>query len=140
MSEQSLDLLLQTVEMYRTGKYVCNDKNVINKSYPDGLCYYSEDNRGKENTDMQIIPSIGSVNSQIKLWDNNKKTWILSSASETNITINHKVGSLKPGNTFQVLLAGKEVGSYQTNQDGEINFSFNGNFKNETEIKLINKN
>jgi hypothetical protein len=140
MSEQSLDLLMQTVEMYRTGYYACNDNNVVNKSYPNGLFYYSEDNRGKDMADMQISPSKGFVNSVVKSWNNDEKIWMLSKASETKTTIDHKIGSLNPGDIFQVFVGGEEIGSFQANQDGKIKFSHTGNFTDETEVKLINKN
>jgi hypothetical protein len=140
MSEQSLDLLLQTVEMYRTGKFICKDKNVANKSYSDGVVYYSEDNRGKEMVDLQIAPSKGFVNSVVESWDDKEKIWMLSGASEIKTTINHKIGSLNPGHTFQVSVGGKKIGSYQVNQEGEIIFSYTGNFTIETEVILINKN
>jgi len=137
MSEQSLDLLLQTVEMYRTGEFICKDNNIINKSYPDGLVYYSEDNRGKEMTNLQILPSKGYVNSTVKSWNANEKIWMLSNASEKKITIDHKLGSLKPGINYKALTNGTETGTYQANQEGEIEFSHTGNFTDNTEIKII---
>jgi hypothetical protein len=140
MSEQSLDLLLQTVEMYRTGKYICKDTIVINKSYPDGLVYYSEDNRGKEMADLQIFPSKGFVNSMVKSWNTNEKIWTLNNASEKNLTIDHRLGSLIPRITYKVLINGDETGTYQANQEGEIKFSHTGNFTEETEVKIISSN
>jgi len=140
ISEQSLDLLLQTVEMYRTGNYACNAKNVINKSYPDGLFYYSEDKRGIDMTNMKIIPSKGFVKSVIKSWNNDEKIWLLSNASESNISINHSVGSLKPESNYKVYLDGNEIGTYSASTTGHINFSPTGDFIKEItiEIKEVN--
>ena len=90
-------------------------------------------------SDRAIIKR-GFVKSIVKSWDDNQKIWMLSGASETYTTIKHKVGSLNPGNTFQVLVGGKEIGSYQANQEGEIKFSHTGYFTGETEVKLINRN
>jgi len=132
MSEQSLDLLLQTVEIYRTGKYV--RKNIVNKSYPDGLYYYSEDNRGNDKVNLQIIPSKGFVNSVVKSWDSDPKVWILSDASETNITITYNVGSLKSGHTYKVYINGNELGSYNADMSGFVQFSHTGNFTGKNTI------
>jgi hypothetical protein len=90
--------------------------------------------------DMQISPSKGFVNSVVKSWNNDEKIWMLSKASETKTTIDHKIGSLNPGDIFQVFVGGEEIGSFQANQDGKIKFSHTGNFTDETEVKLINKN
>jgi hypothetical protein len=139
MSEQSLDLLLQTVEMYRTGKYVCRETSVVNKSYPDGLIYYSEDIRGKEMTDLMIFPSVGSVNSVVKSWTNKEKVWILDTASETPITVSHKVGSLNPETTYQVIVKGESIGTYHTNQKGEMSFEVSGTFQEKTGLEIMEK-
>jgi hypothetical protein len=140
MSEQSLDLLLQTVEMYRTGSFACNNKSVVNKSYPDGLLYYSKDIRRKDMTNMRIIPSKGSVKSVIKSWDNDEKVWNLSDASESNITINHTIGSLTPGSTYKVFINGNEMGSYVVGPNGYMKFLHTGDFSGENtmEIKKVN--
>jgi hypothetical protein len=136
MSEQSLDLFMQTVELYRTGEYVCKDTEIINKSYPDGLVYYSADKRGRDMTDLRIVPSKGFVNTVVKSWDKNAKMWMVRNASEGNVTIKQTVGSLDVGKTYKVLLDGSKIGAYEADATGTINFSYTGDFSGENTVEL----
>ena len=140
MSEQSLDLMLQTVEMYRTGIYICKDKNVNNKSYPDGLVYYSDDSRGKEMANLQVLPSKGYIKCVVTSWNSSEKIWILSNASENELTVEQIIDSLKPGMTYRILFNGRETGTYQANQKGEIKLKNAGNFTGKTEVRIISPN
>jgi hypothetical protein len=137
MSEQSLDLLIQTVEMYRTGNFICKDKDIINKSFVDGLVYYSADKRGKEMADLQIFPSKGYVKSVVDSWEVDKKIWTVNNASEKQITLRHRLGSLETGKIYTAFVDGDEIGSYPADENGKIQFSHTGNFSDKTEIELV---
>jgi hypothetical protein len=140
MSEQSLDLLIQIVEMYRTGEYICSDESIINKSYASGLTYYSKNIKGKEITSLRVIPSQGSVNTGVKSWSENKKVWILNNNSDAGITINHIVDSLIPGSTYHLQIDNEEIATYQTTPKGSLEFSLTDNFVEAKTIKLIKRN
>ena len=139
VNEQSLDLFLQTVEMYRLGEFICKNKMVVNKSYPDGQVYYSEDIRGKQMTEMQIFPAKGFIHSTVMSWTANDKKWMLQSNSTIQSNIRHKISSLYPASKALVLMNGKEIGMFETNQNGELIFDISGTLSKETILEIVMK-
>lgn len=140
MSEQSLDLLLQIVEMYRMGKALYYGDNLVNKIYPDGKCYYSEDISEKMKVGLSVLPSKCSIKVFVNNWDEDYKKWTVKGAEDLIITTTHKVSELKPNTWYYFYVNGKSVVAYQSNSKGKIVFAYTGNLKDSTifEVKSAN--
>lgn len=126
MSEQSLDCFLQTLEMYRTGRDIYFGKNLTNKIYPDGTCYYSMDISEQEKVNLSVLPSKGTVNVMVNTWTGDHKKWTESGASEAKVTTTHTVGDLKPNTWYQIYCNSDLYGTYQSNGRGTIRFTYSG--------------
>jgi len=127
MSEQSLDCFLQTLKMYREGKDIYYGEGLINKIYPDGICYYNVDISKHKKVNLSVLPSEGNIIIVVNSWDDNTKKWTVSDATEEKISTINKLGDLKPNTWYNVYVNNEIHGNYQSNQDGTIRFLYTGN-------------
>ncbi|NIT54802.1 MAG: hypothetical protein GWN00_00725 [Aliifodinibius sp.] len=129
MSEQSLDLLLQIIEMTRMGDEIYFGDYILNKVYPDGDCLYNQDVTHAEIVNLHVLPSNGSVSVMVKKWNKTEKVWVEENAPEENISVFHEVGSLDPGHWYMITIDGQKSGKYQADTNGVVRFPFSGNIK-----------
>ena len=127
MSEQSLDCFLQTLIMYRKGRNIYFGENLINKIYPDGVCYYSMDIIKQKKVNLTIIPSKGNINVTVNKWNDKNKEWTERGTTEVKITVTHSVSDLKPDTRYKVYVNNELYNSYQSDLNGTIVFNYTGN-------------
>jgi hypothetical protein len=124
MGEQSLDAFLQVVEMFRCGNDFYYGNGIANKSYPDGIVYYSADTNGAQLSKLKVLPSAGTVTVTIQSWTPEQKNWVETAGSAVELTTFHSVGGLTPGARYRVSDNGEPVGVFQATPDGHIEFSY----------------
>jgi len=124
MNEQSLDCFLQIVEMYFTGRGLYFE--VVNKVYPDGICYYSTDISKKKRVNLSVLPSMGTIDVSVNTWTTDSKKWNESASDSVSITTSHMVGDLKTTTWYCVYVDGSLYGTYQSNTKGIIKFTYTG--------------
>jgi len=139
MSEQSLDSFLQILEMYRTGSSIYSGKNLANKVYPDGICYYSEDISKQEIVYLSVLPSGETVNVVVNEWTSNYKRWTESSSTDGKVTTIHTAGNLEPKSMYNVYVNGEIYKTVQSNDKGIIRFSYSGSLSSQNifEVKEV---
>lgn len=138
-NEQALDLFVQIFEMYRKGKdFYFGDKMTI-KVYPDGVCYYSKDISKCKKIPFNVLPSSGSIRLKIAEWSESTKSWNISEGLNSEISLSVFIKDLKCNNWFTILLDGEEIGDYQSNNQGELNFTVTDTFSDFSVFVMRNK-
>lgn len=127
MSEQSLDCFLQTLLMYREGQDIYYGEGLINKIYPDGICYYNVDISKHKKVNLSVLPSEGNIIIVVNTWDDKYKKWTVSDITEEKISTINKLGDLKLNTWYNVYVNNEIHGNYQSNQEGTIRFLYTGN-------------
>jgi hypothetical protein len=141
MSEQSLDLLLQTVEMYRTGReQIYIGENLTTKVYPDAVCYYSKDITGLKEIPFMVVPSSGTLVLKVEDWKIDKRSWTISEVRDSSVSLNISMGDLNDNSWYTVTKNGEIIGDYQSNYRGELYFTVSGIFSGTTTFEMIKKN
>jgi hypothetical protein len=136
MSEQSLDLLLQYVELYRRGRSLYIGEDIVNKVYPDGLCYYNRDIAGEKKVRLKVRPSQGYLFVEVTQWRQRDKIWSVSADNDETNTASFRLGGLEPGKWYSLKIDGKKSGRYQSNAAGSILFSFTARYADTHTFKL----
>jgi hypothetical protein len=127
MSEQSLDCFLQTLLMYREGRDIYYGEGLINKIYPDGICYYNVDISKHKKVNLSVLPSEGNIIIVVNTWDDKYKKWTVSDVTEEKISTINKLGDLKLNTWYNVYVNNEIHGNYQSDQEGTIRFLYTGN-------------
>jgi len=122
MGEQSLDCMLQMVEMWRSGRILYVGSNLTQKVYPDGICYYSEDVSDRPEADVLAIPSTGTIRVVVNEKDaGGFIRW--TETAEEPVTIHHFVKKLDPGSWYEMSDNGDSIGRFQADTEGVLSFS-----------------
>ncbi len=136
MSEQSLDLLLQYVELYRRGRTIYFGEDLVNKVYPDGLCYYSRDIGDEKKVKLKVQPSNGYLLVEVSQWTKNEKIWNVSADNDETGMASFRIGGIEPGKWFNLMIDGKQSGRYQANTAGVILFSYTARYADTLTFKI----
>jgi hypothetical protein len=122
MGEQSLDCMLQMVEMWRSGSELYVGADLTQKVYPDGVCYYSADVSGRPPANLSATPSAGTV--QVIVAERaagGRVRW--TEVAERPATVQHRVWGLGPGSWHEVRDNGVPLGQFQADGEGALAFA-----------------
>lgn len=122
VGEQSLDCMLQMVEMWRSGRTLYVGHDMTQKVYPNGVCYYSADVRERPEASVLVTPSTGMIRVVVNERDaGGRIEW--TETAEKPATIQHLVKGLDPGSWHELRNNGDSLGMFQANGDGILAFA-----------------
>jgi hypothetical protein len=137
MNEQSLDLFLQILEMYRKGTAIYFGESISHKIYPDGTIYYSADVGEADEVALSALPSLGTIEVDVSFWNDATKKWTVAASQKS--TVSFSVGSLVPNSWVQVNVDEEELGIFHASTRGEIKFSYTDDFSKSHIFTLVQK-
>jgi len=122
MGEQSLDCMLQLVDLWRSSRELYTGADLTQKIYPDGLCYYSADIRGRPKAGLLVTPCAGIIQVTVaeRSADGTGRWTVLV---EEPTTVRHLVWGIEPGCWYEVRQDGTPLGRFQADQEGKLSFA-----------------
>jgi len=122
MGEQSLDCMLQLVEMWRSGRELYLGADLTQKVYPDGVCYYSADVSRRLRANLSATPSTGTIQVVVSgRADGGSAKW--TEMAERATTVHHRLWELEPGTWHEVQDNDIPLGVLQADREGGLTFS-----------------
>ena len=135
IGEQSLDTMLQVLELWRCGESLYVDENLVQKVYPDGVCYYSESIHDKPRADLQLLPSQGTLQVSVAACDTGTGIrWRFT--ADKDMTVQHRVWGLPSGARYALTVDGQLTRHLQVNAQNTLVFAINATPDRTHHLKL----
>jgi hypothetical protein len=135
-NEQALDCFLQTLELFRTGTRIYLDPELVHKIYPDGICFYSKNISHLTPVNLEMRPSMGTLNVTVEQWSDDKKILWISTIDNEQFTLSYRIWGLKASRWYQVKQNHENFGIFQADLKGEILFASSSRYESKIRLKL----